>query len=227
MAVVKISELVALTAPAADDIMVVNDVSEAAEADRTKKIRMDDIGIFEASQLASGIVTATKIGTGAVTNTKLGADAVDGTKIANGAVDSEHIAADAVTGAKIADSVVNTEHIAVAAITSSKIDTSAVYSNKTFFLQKASTSLIILAASFNYPTLTGMDGMSVSIIGTGHWRVTCPTTLALNDVYIATCNQVGYATAAYYDTTRCDVHVYDASGNLVNYRWSLIIYLNV
>ena len=100
MAVVKISELVALTAPAADDIMVVNDVSEVAEADRTKKIRMDDIGIFEASQLATGIVTNTKLGADAVTGAKIADDAVDSEHIAAGAIDTEHIASAQVTPVK-------------------------------------------------------------------------------------------------------------------------------
>jgi hypothetical protein len=119
MAVVKISELVALTAPAADDILIVNDVSEASEADITKKIRMDDIVLFEASQLSTGIVT----------NTKIGADAVDGSKIADDSIDSEHYVNGSIDTAHIANGQINSDKLATDAVTSTKIDDKAVSSN--------------------------------------------------------------------------------------------------
>lgn len=58
---VKISELSALSDPAAADLLVVVDISEALDADKTKNVRLDKIPVVLASQVADGILTAAKL----------------------------------------------------------------------------------------------------------------------------------------------------------------------
>jgi hypothetical protein len=71
MTTIKISDLPALTSPAVGDLLVVVDVSEALDADKTKSIRLDKVPVTQASQITDGIITEAKLGSGSVTEAKL------------------------------------------------------------------------------------------------------------------------------------------------------------
>ena len=97
---VKISALVALTAPVTGDFMIVNDTSEAADADKTKKMDLTYIPILLAAQLSSDVVETAKIKDANVTLAKMAVNSIDSDQYVDGSIDTAHHAALAVTPAK-------------------------------------------------------------------------------------------------------------------------------
>jgi hypothetical protein len=135
----KISDMAALTTAAADDIIPIVDVSEAADANKNKKITTANLrkGITNAE--LAGSITAAKIagissdpnadrivfwddsatslaylalGSGlAIADTTLNAGDIGEGNIADGAVTNSKLGADAVDDTKIADNAIGNEHI--------------------------------------------------------------------------------------------------------------------
>ena len=120
----KISDMAALTTAAADDIIPIVDVSEAADANKNKKITTANLRKNITNAELAGSITAAKIagissdpnadrivfwddGAGSlayltpgsglqISDTTLNAAAITGTEIADGSIDSNHIAAGAI-----------------------------------------------------------------------------------------------------------------------------------
>ena len=79
----KISELVEASSIAADDLIVIVDVSESVAANKTKKAIARLIKLYNSAQITDGIIIDSKIADGAVTTNKL----------ANGTVTPEKLSA--------------------------------------------------------------------------------------------------------------------------------------
>lgn len=79
--IVKVSELVELTALATGDLLEVVDVSEAPAADKTKKIQAGNLKLFNADQVGAGIIT----------QVKMAANSVDSDQYVDGSIDQEHL----------------------------------------------------------------------------------------------------------------------------------------
>lgn len=88
----KISELVEASSIAADDLIVIVDVSESVAANKTKKAIARLIKLYNSAQITDGIIIDSKIATGAVTAIKLATDAVETAKIKDGAVTAGKLA---------------------------------------------------------------------------------------------------------------------------------------
>ena len=96
----KITQLTEATSIAADDLIVIVDVSESVAANKTKKAIARLIKLYNSSQITDGIVTDSKIASSAVTDTKIASNAVTTTKIADNAVTNSKIADNAISPAK-------------------------------------------------------------------------------------------------------------------------------
>jgi len=58
---VKISDLTELLSTDAADLLVIVDVSELSELDRTKRVRMDKLKITSSDQIGNGLITLLKM----------------------------------------------------------------------------------------------------------------------------------------------------------------------
>ena len=137
----KITELTELTAPDTGDLFVIVDLSEGVAADRTKKLAASNVKLFNAAQIADGIVAESKIAVDAVitakikdlnvTSDKLATGAVTAWKIANGGINNPaEFAAGVVDTAALKDLNVTSGKLAAGAITADKIGTGAVTETK-------------------------------------------------------------------------------------------------
>lgn len=72
--VVKVSALTEATDLATGDLLTVVDISEADVANRTKKVQMGNVKLFNANQITDGIITTPKMADAQVTLSKLAAD---------------------------------------------------------------------------------------------------------------------------------------------------------
>ena len=152
----KISDMVALTTAAADDIIPIVDVSEPADADKNKKIT--------AANLRKDIKTAEMLNA-QVTSDKLANDSVIAGKIATGGVSaSAQLAAQVVdtsalkdanvTAAKLATDAVETAKIKNAQVTASKLATDAVETAKIKNLNVTTDKLA--AEAVTHPKIKGL-----------------------------------------------------------------------
>ena len=98
--------MIAADSVAADDLIVIVDVSEAIAANKTKKALARLITLYNSTQITDGIVINSKIATDAVTAVKLATDAVETAKIKDANVTTAKIADGAVTVNKLAGSIV-------------------------------------------------------------------------------------------------------------------------
>ena len=166
----KISELVEASSIAADDLIVIVDVSESVAANKTKKAIARLIKLYNSAQITDGIIIDSKIATGAVTAIKLATDAVETAKIKDANVTTAKIATGAVETAKIKDANVTTAKIADGAVTAIKLATDAVETAK---IKDANVTTAKIADGA--VTVNKLAGSIVPYIGKFYLDGTLPT----------------------------------------------------
>ncbi len=117
----KITELTELTAPDTGDLFVIVDLSEGVAADRTKKLAASNVKLFNAAQIADGIVAESKIAVDAVITAKIKDLNVTSGKLAAGAVTADKIGTGAVTETKIGTAAVTNTKLGSGAVTQAKL----------------------------------------------------------------------------------------------------------
>ncbi|MEA4811150.1 MAG: hypothetical protein VB108_01115 [Anaerolineaceae bacterium] len=87
----KISDLTELNTVDMADFVPIVDVSETNSAIKTKRIKAENLKLFNANQLSDGIVTNSKLASGSVAGDKIANESVTTIKLAPGAVTEDKL----------------------------------------------------------------------------------------------------------------------------------------